>query len=117
MTALEISKLSLINSISSGYIVVTFSDNMVHCLYRDTLKPIASTSLAMPRYHDEPMSKCQKLNTKIASIDLSWLGNVLLIMDSDDNLHLFKLPPQIESSALSVPYCTTVLEVSLSNIS
>lgn len=113
VTALEISKLSLINSISSGYIVVTFSDNTVHCLYRDTLKPIASTSLVAPRYHDEPMSKCQKLHTKIASIDLSWLGNVLLIMDSDDNLHLFKLPPQIESSTLSVPYCTTVLEYCL----
>lgn len=112
MTALEINKLSLINSVSSGYIVVTFSDNTVHCLYRDTLKPIASTSLAMSRQLEEPLSKFPKLSTKIASIDLSWLGNVLLIMDSDDNLHLLKLPPQIESTALSVPYFTTVLEVS-----
>ncbi|CAG9766408.1 unnamed protein product [Ceutorhynchus assimilis] len=112
VTALEISKLSLINSVSSGYIVVTFSDNTVHCLYRDTLKPIASTALSIARY-DEPMSKMPKFNTKIASIDLSWLGNVLLIMDSDDNLHLFKLPPQIDSSTLTVPYCTTVLEYCL----
>ncbi|XP_050308117.1 mediator of RNA polymerase II transcription subunit 16 [Anthonomus grandis grandis] len=113
VTALEISKLSLINNVSSGYIVVTFSDNTVHCLYRDTLKPIASTSLVVPRYHDEPLNKFPKLTTKIASIDLSWLGNVLLIMDTDDNLHLFKLPPQIDSSTLSVPYCTTVLEYCL----
>ncbi|KAL1502214.1 hypothetical protein ABEB36_007389 [Hypothenemus hampei] len=113
VTALEMSKLSLINSVSSGYIVVTFSDNTVHCLYRDTLKPIASTSLAMPRYNDESLNKTAKLSTKIASIDLSWLGNILLIMDSDDNLHLFKLPPQIESSPLNVPYCTTVLEYCL----
>ncbi|KAH1006724.1 mediator of RNA polymerase II transcription subunit 16 [Dendroctonus ponderosae] len=113
VTALEINKLSLINSVSSGYIVVTFSDNTVHCLYRDTLKPIASTSLAIARQLEEPLSKVPRLNTKIASIDLSWLGNVLLIMDSDDNLHLLKLPPQIESTALSVPYFTTVLEYCL----
>ncbi|XP_030766821.1 mediator of RNA polymerase II transcription subunit 16 [Sitophilus oryzae] len=113
VTSLATSKLSLINNISSGYIVVTFSDNTVHCLFRDTLKPIVSTSLTTSRYHDEPMAKSQKLSTKIASIDMSWLGNVLLIMDSDDGLHLFKLPPQIENSALSVPYCITVLEYCL----
>lgn len=42
------------------------------------------------------------------------LGNVLICVDTDDSLHLFKLPPQIESSApLSVPYCTTILEYCL----
>lgn len=67
-----------------------------------------------PRYLEEPNAKYQKVNTKISNIDMSWLGNVLLVVDSDDSLHLFKLPPQIESSApLSVPYCTTILEYCL----
>ncbi|KAF7283251.1 mediator complex subunit 16 [Rhynchophorus ferrugineus] len=113
VTSLATSKLSLINNISSGYIVVTFADNTVHCLYRDTLKPIFSTSLATPRYLDEPLSKCQKTSIKIASIDMSWLGNVLIIMDTNDGLHLLKLPPQIENLALSVPYCAMVLEYCL----
>ncbi|KAJ8963198.1 hypothetical protein NQ318_018664, partial [Aromia moschata] len=81
----------------------------------DTLKPIVNTTLSVtPRYLEEPNAKYQKVNTKISNIDMSWLGNVLLIVDSDDSLHLFKLPPQIESSApLSVPYCTTILECCL----
>ncbi|XP_018564951.1 mediator of RNA polymerase II transcription subunit 16 [Anoplophora glabripennis] len=115
VTSLATSKLSLLNSISSGYIVVTFADNTIYCLYRDTLKPICSTTLSMtPRYLEEPNAKYQKVNTKILNIDMSWLGNMLLVVDSDDSLHLFKLPPQIESSApLSVPYCTTILEYCL----
>ncbi|XP_060526788.1 mediator of RNA polymerase II transcription subunit 16 isoform X2 [Cylas formicarius] len=115
VTALTTSKLSLINSISCGYIVVTFADNTIHCLYRDTLKPIVSTTLStVHRYNEEPLGKFPRTSAKICSIDTSWLGNVLLVVDSDDGLHLFKLPPQIESSAtLSVPYCTTILEYCL----
>ncbi|XP_074042596.1 mediator complex subunit 16 [Leptinotarsa decemlineata] len=115
VTSLATSKLSLVNNISSGYVVVTFADNSIHCLYRDTLKPIAYTNLSViPRYLDEPNAKYQKISTDISSIDMSWLGNVLLCVDSDDSLHLFKLPPQIESAApLSVPYCTTILEYCL----
>lgn len=45
---------------------------------------------------------------------MSWLGNVLLTIDTDGSLHLFKLPPQIDSSTpLTVPYATTVLEYCL----
>lgn len=45
---------------------------------------------------------------------MSWLGNVLVVIDSDDSMYLFKLPPQIDSSTpLSVPYCTTILEYCL----
>lgn len=115
VTSLATSKLSLLNNISSGYVIVTFADNSIHCLYRDTLKPIVNTTLSTTqRYSDEPNAKYQKINTKISHTDVSWLGNVLLIVDSDDSLHLFKLPPQIESSApLSVPYCTTILEYCL----
>lgn len=115
MTSLSTSKLSLVNSLSSGYIVVTYADNTIHCLCRDSLKPIANTKLSMmPRYLEESNAKYQKIDTKISNIDMSWLGNILLIVDSDDSLHLFRLPPQIDSSQpLSVPYCTTILEYCL----
>ncbi|XP_019881437.1 mediator of RNA polymerase II transcription subunit 16 isoform X1 [Aethina tumida] len=115
VTSLSTSKLSLVNSLSSGYIVVTYADNTIHCLCRDSLKPIANTKLSMmPRYLEESNAKYQKIDTKISNIDMSWLGNILLIVDSDDSLHLFRLPPQIDSSQpLSVPYCTTILEYCL----
>ncbi|KAL3286485.1 hypothetical protein HHI36_000991 [Cryptolaemus montrouzieri] len=115
VTSLATSKLSLLNNISCGYVVVTFADNSIHCLYRDTLKPVVNTTLSItPKYAEEPNAKYQKISVNIVSIDMSWLGNVLLVVDSDDSLYLFKLPPQIESSApLSIPYCTTILEYCL----
>lgn len=73
VTSLATSKVSLINSISSGYVVVTFADNSIHCLYRDTLKPIVYTTLsALPRYLGEPNTKYQKISTTISNIDISW---------------------------------------------
>lgn len=95
--------------------MATFADNSIHCLYRDSLKSVANSSLNLSqRYGDEHSSKYMKLSTRISHIDMSWLGNVLLIIDSDSYLHLFKLPPQIESSTpLSVPYATTILEYCL----
>ncbi|XP_063921461.1 mediator of RNA polymerase II transcription subunit 16 isoform X1 [Zophobas morio] len=112
VTSLATSKLSLLNNVSSGYVVATFSDNSIHCLYRDTLKHLVSTTLNIcPRYSDEPLARYPKTSIKISNIDMSWLGNILLVIDSDDSLHMFKLPPQIDSSTpLSVPYCTTILE-------
>ncbi|XP_044744307.1 mediator of RNA polymerase II transcription subunit 16 [Coccinella septempunctata] len=115
VTSLAISKLSLINNVSSGYVVVAFKDNSIHCLYRDTLKPVVNTNLMIkPKYMGEPYAKYQKISVNIVAIDMSWLGNVLVVIDSDDSMYLFKLPPQIDSSTpLSVPYCTTILEYCL----
>jgi mediator of RNA polymerase II transcription subunit 16 len=112
VTSLATSKLSLLNNVSNGYVVATFTDNSIHCLYRDTLKHLVSTTLNIfPRYSDEPLARYSKTSIKISNIDMSWLGNILMVIDSDDSLHMFKLPPQIDSSApLSVPYCTTILE-------
>lgn len=64
--------------------------------------------------NDEPLHKAPRSVPDILHIDMSWLGNVLLVIDIDSYLHLFKLPPQIDSSIpLSVPYATTILEYCL----
>lgn len=86
----------------------------MHCLYRDPLKTLASTNLHITPMGDEPMHKTPRTVPDILHIDMSWLGNVLLVIDIDSFLHLFKLPPQIDSSIpLSVPYTTTLLEYCL----
>lgn len=115
MSSLATSKLTILNNLSSGYIVTSFTDNSLYCLYRDTLKPVVSSVLsASQRHGDEHSNKYVKLSSKISHIDMSWLGNVLLIIDTDGCLHLFKLPPQIDSSTpLTVPYATTILEYCL----
>lgn len=116
VTSLTTSKLSLLNTISSGYIVVSFGDNSIHCLYRDSLKSLTSMTLSIkPNYRDEfHASKYQKISVNIVDLDMSYLGNVLLVMDSEDSLYLIKLPPHIDSlTPLSIPYCTTILEYCL----
>ncbi|KAK9886221.1 hypothetical protein WA026_015740 [Henosepilachna vigintioctopunctata] len=115
LTSLALSKLCLLNNISCGYVVVTFADNSIHCLYRDTLKSVVNTTLSItPRYTEEPNAKYQKIRVNFVNSDMSWLGNILLVVDSDNSLYLFKLPPQIDSSTpLSIPYCTTILEYCL----
>ncbi|XP_025830176.1 mediator of RNA polymerase II transcription subunit 16 isoform X2 [Agrilus planipennis] len=115
LVSIATSKLTILNSMSCGYIVAAFADNSLHCLYRDSLKVISSTTINLNyRPGDDHSSKYLKLNTKIKQIDMSWLGHLLLVIDTEGHLHLFKLPPQIESSTpLTVPYVTTMLEYCL----
>lgn len=108
------SKLTLLNTLSSSYIVAAFSDSTIHCLYRDSLKPIASASLSFRHTMDEISNKFARTNTDIVNMDISWLGNVLLVIDADSYVHVFKLPPQIDSATpMSIPYATTMLEYCL----
>ncbi|KAF5301612.1 hypothetical protein FQA39_LY10659 [Lamprigera yunnana] len=115
VTSLATSKLMISSNISCGYIVASFTDNSIHCLYKDSLKSFINTSLNVnQRQNDDYSNKYQKLNVRISHIDMTWLGNLLLIIDTHGCLHLFKLPPQVDSSTpLSVPYATTVLEYCL----
>lgn len=102
------------NNNSSCYIVVAFGDNTIHCLYRDSLKPVVMTTVNILSSSEDHQNKRRKILPNIAHIDMSWMGNVLLVIDLDCNLYLFKLPPQIESSTpISVPYATTMLEYCL----
>ncbi|XP_017783710.1 PREDICTED: mediator of RNA polymerase II transcription subunit 16 isoform X2 [Nicrophorus vespilloides] len=111
--SLATSKMTFLNTLSSSYIVVAFADNSIHCLYRDTLKSICNITLGnLPS--EEHFSKYSRSSHRIHTIDMSWLGNVLIVIDADSYIHVFKLPPQIESSTpLSVPYATTMLEYCL----
>ena len=104
----------MVNNVSNNYIVAAFADNSIHCLYRDSLKSVANMTLYVPHSTGEPPHKMSKTVPEILHIDMSWLGNVLLVVDIDSYLHLFKLPPQIDSSIpLSVPYATSMLEYCL----
>lgn len=95
--------------------MVSFADNSIHCLYRDSLKAFANTSLnTNQRQNEEHSGKYAKMSTRISKIDMTWLGNLLIVIDTEGFLHVFKLPPQIDSSApLSIPYATTMLEYCL----
>lgn len=93
--------------------MAAFADSSIHCLYRDSLKPVTHTNLNLISSDDHPEKRLKHV-PDILHIDLSWLGNILLVIDVDSYLYLFKLPPQIDcSTPISVPYATTILEYCL----
>ncbi|XP_071053506.1 mediator of RNA polymerase II transcription subunit 16 isoform X2 [Onthophagus taurus] len=114
VVSLATSKLTILNNVSSNYIVAAFADNSIHCLNRDSLKILASTSLHIVPANDEPLYRKPRTIPDILHIDMSWLGNILLVIDVDGFVHMFKLLPQIDNLIpLSVPYATTILEYCL----
>ncbi|XP_067002981.2 mediator of RNA polymerase II transcription subunit 16 isoform X2 [Anabrus simplex] len=97
------------------YVMVALADGTIHCLYRDSLKQVASTSLNLSSRQDEPpSSKQQKLSIRISHMDMSWLGCVLLATDTLGQLYLYRLLALSESGgSMTVPHVTTLLEYCL----
>lgn len=95
-----------------NYIMVGFKDNTIHCLYRDSLKPVSSISLNQAfRRLDEPPGKMQKLEPTLSHIDMSWLGNVMIAIDTEGHIYLYRIMPLNEpGNTMSVYYATTLLE-------
>lgn len=96
--------------------MTSYEDNSIRCLYCDSLQLVSNITLNVNcrKQLDEPSNKHFKSSNRLTYLDLTWLGNLLVAIDSDGYLHLFKLPPQIEGSgALSVPYGITLLEYCL----
>uniref|UniRef100_A0A6M2DDA2 Mediator of RNA polymerase II transcription subunit 16 n=1 Tax=Xenopsylla cheopis TaxID=163159 RepID=A0A6M2DDA2_XENCH len=100
---------------SSNYIMIGLKDNTIHCLYRDTLKQVSSTSLNQAfRRLDEPPGKMQKFEPALSHIDMSWLGNVLVGIDTEGHIYLYRFMPLNEpGNSMSVYYATTLLEYCL----
>lgn len=79
--------------------MVALSDNTVHCLFRDSLKHVSSATMSLGSSYnncDEPNSKYSKKGINISYLDMSWLGNVLMVIDTQSQMYLFRLPPSVE---------------------
>ncbi|KOX71552.1 Mediator of RNA polymerase II transcription subunit 16 [Melipona quadrifasciata] len=113
IVALATTKLSIVTTLPPpSYVVVALADSSIHCLSRDCLKEIAFSSLNMAWRPEEPSNKYFKNSVSIASIDLSWLGCVLLTCDTRGNLYLYKLLPD-GGPSLTLSYACTLLEYCL----
>ena len=95
ITAVATTKLSIMATLSpSSYIFVALSDSSIRCLNHDSLKELVVSSLNMARHQDEPSNKYFKMNVTISNIDVSWLGCVLAVCDTQGNFYLYKLLPE-----------------------
>lgn len=116
VVALATSKLTISNSVNmAGYVIVALADNTVHCLYRDSLKHVSSATMSLGWHNtDESGGKYSRRSINVSYLDMSWLGNVLLVIDTQSQMYLYRLPPVVEpTSPMTVPYATTLLEYCL----
>lgn len=111
------SKLCMSNSSSSANIIVAFSDLTVQCFQREPrkIKKISQGNLnRQPGSWDPLNSKRSRQDNRVTSMELSWLGNLLVVVDSMGQLSLFRIVPNAESGGpLTVNSATTQLEFCL----
>lgn len=87
----------------TGYVIVALADNTVHCLYRDSLKHVSSATMNISwQYCEEIGGKKSKKCVNVSYLDMSWLGNVLLVIDTQSQMYLYRLPPVVEPGKLYV---------------
>ncbi|KAJ9590030.1 hypothetical protein L9F63_016846, partial [Diploptera punctata] len=110
------SKLSITTTMPPPcYVMVALADGSIHCLYRDSLKQVATASLNQVwRQEEAPSSKQLKTCLRISHLDMSWLGCVLVAADTLGQLYLYRLLPISEPGGpMTVPYACTLLEYCL----
>lgn len=97
------------------YVMVALTDGSIHCLYRDSLKQVATASLNQVwRQEEPPSAKQPRVNLRVAHLDMSWLGCVLVAADTHGQLYLYRLLPISEPGGpMTVPYACTLLEYCL----
>ncbi|KAK7791584.1 hypothetical protein R5R35_007389 [Gryllus longicercus] len=97
------------------YVMVALADGTLHCLHRDSLKPVASSSLNLMRQEEPPAAKQQRLSPCVSHLDMSWLGCVLLAADTLGQLHLYRLTPVADpgGGSMTVPHVVRLLEYCL----
>lgn len=107
LVSLTTSKFCISNSVPpSSYVIAAMSDNTIHCMYRDMLKQVSTVNvnIALSSEYDS--------SPRLSHIDTSWLGNVLLAIDTYGQTYLFKLQSvnEISGGSLTVPGIVTMLE-------
>lgn len=87
--------------------MVALADNTVHCLYRDSLKHVSSATMSLNWHQvDEPGGKYSRKSINVSYLDMSWLGNVLLVIDSQSQMYLYRLPPVVEPGNFFIYVCS-----------
>lgn len=92
MVAVTTTKLSVVTTLPPpSCVIIALADSSIHYLNRDCLKEIATSSLNMPWRQDEPSNKYQRLTLSISHVDISWLGGILLVCDTQGTVYLYRL--------------------------
>lgn len=76
---------------SNFYIFIAYHDNSIHCLNREGFKRIAIHTVNLTASAMEHQSKQTKISTKVAAMDITFMGHMLFAMDSIGQMSCFRL--------------------------
>ncbi|XP_034251732.1 mediator of RNA polymerase II transcription subunit 16 [Thrips palmi] len=112
ISCLTVSKISITTAVPPpSYVLVAFEDGKISCLYKDGLKQVATASINNMSW-SQP--KQPRLGICVSHMDITWLGNVAVAVDTQGQLYLYRLLPISEPGApMTVPYACTLLEYCL----
>lgn len=78
---------------SSPFIVVAMENYSIHCLYADTLREVAedSISFAWSDSQNDQRSKMFCWGPQIAAVDMTWMGQMMIQVDTRGQLYAYRL--------------------------
>jgi mediator of RNA polymerase II transcription subunit 16 len=92
-----------------SYIIVAYEDNTIKCMVRENLKEVDHLNLSSAGKGDDK-SRVKTMSTifKVADMQFSWNGCVLILLNSFSELQALRLIPIIEANS-SLPGLSSVL--------
>lgn len=64
------------------YIFIAYQDSSIHCLNREGLKRVGITNIHLTASAMEHQTKIIKISSKMTSLDISYMGNMMLATDA-----------------------------------
>lgn len=77
--------------LSNFYMYIAYTDSTIHCLNRDGLKRVNITNVNFSASALEHQTKIIKMTSKMAALDITFMGNLLFAIDSIGQVCCFKI--------------------------
>ncbi|CRL07209.1 CLUMA_CG020192, isoform A [Clunio marinus] len=73
------------------YIFIAYQDSSIHCLNREGLKRVAINNIHLTASALEHQTKQIKITSKITSLDISYMGHILIATDSIGQVSCYRI--------------------------
>lgn len=93
------------------YLFIAYHDSSIHCLNRDGLKRVTIANITFSASASEHQTKVIKMTSKMAALDMTFMGNLLFAVDSIGNVACYKI--NFDHIMLNPVQATNMLEYCL----
>ncbi|KAG5673641.1 hypothetical protein PVAND_003670 [Polypedilum vanderplanki] len=90
------------------YFFIAYQDSSIHCLNRDGLKRVSITNLNFSASALEHQTKIIKMTSKMAALDITFMGNLLFAIDSIGQVACYKI--NFDHIMMNLVQATNIIE-------